>query len=90
MAKKRERNILMGYDGEPITPNDGADLSEPGYLVIAVGGTLKVDVPTDFDAAKARRQTGVTFTVPAGLFPVPVIRVYATGTAATGITLIKN
>lgn len=63
-----------------VTPNDGADL--PGglcsCLVIAVGGTLHY---VDADGE-------VSTTVPAGTFPVQIRKVFATGTAATGITAL--
>lgn len=62
----------------PITPADGADLSVTvRALVIAVGGDVKVTKPNG-DA--------VTLTLPAGATPIRVVRVWSTGTTATGIT----
>ena len=62
----------------PITPADGADLSVTvRALVIAVGGDVKVTKPNG-DA--------VTLTLPAGQFSGRVVRVWSTGTTATGIT----
>lgn len=64
----------------PVTPSDSADLAvEARALCIAVGGALVVD-----------RLDGntVTITVPAGVIPIQVQRVRATGTTATGITAL--
>ena len=62
----------------PITPDNANDLAvETRALLVAVGGTLNVD---RLDG------TNVTITVPAGLIPIQVQRVRATGTTATGIT----
>ena len=64
----------------PVTPADGADLSNvTRALIVAVGGALKVNL---------RDGTSVTITVPAGVLPISVARVWATGTTATGITAI--
>jgi hypothetical protein len=64
-----------------VTPSDTANLAPMAWaLFIGTGGTLKVDT--------VGGQVGVTLTVPAGLFPVMVTRVYATGTAATGIVAL--
>lgn len=65
----------------PVTGNDATDLPDGActQLMVSVGGTLKVnDV------------NGVTrsLTVPAGVLPIAVLRVWATGTAATGITAL--
>jgi hypothetical protein len=75
-----EAGILCARDAFPVTPNDGADLSVAARgLLIAVGGTLKVTLPSGATCAT---------TVPAGFFPVNCVRVWSTGTAATGITAI--
>lgn len=64
----------------PVTPDDGNDLAvEARALCITVGGTLSVD--------RVDGQT-VTITVPAGVIPIRVQRVWATGTTATGITAL--
>jgi hypothetical protein len=64
-----------------VTPSDTNNLSPAAWsLLIGTGGTLKVDT--------LGGQTGVALTVPAGLFPLMVTRVYATGTAATGIVAL--
>lgn len=61
-----------------VAPSDTANLSPIAWaLYIGTGGTLKVDT--------LGGQIGVALTVPAGLFPLMVTKVYATGTAATGI-----
>ena len=62
----------------PVTPNDGADLAfTTQFLILGTGGTLKVN--DEFGNPQA-------LTVPAGVLPLRVSRVWATGTAATGIT----
>jgi hypothetical protein len=64
----------------PVTPNDGVDLTfATRYLIVSVGGTLKVDMVGNGTQS---------LTVPAGVIPLRVTRVWATGTAATGITAI--
>lgn len=77
----------LSSGGVAVTPSDSTDLAELAYgLWIGVGGTLKVDCAEGLASggATAGRTTFAT-TVPAGWFPFKVIRVYATGTAATGI-----
>lgn len=64
----------------PVTPNDNADLANPGILYIGTGGTLKVDTVAG--------DSGVALTVPAGYLYVPIQRVYSTGTAASGISVL--
>ncbi len=68
----------------PITPNDSNDLAYVTRMVtINVGGTITVDTIGP-DGAVA--QSNIQMTVPAGSYPWRISRVYATGTAATGIT----
>lgn len=72
-----------------VTPSDTTDLAAVAYgLYIGTGGTLKVDCGDDVGTQTNR----VTFsgTVAAGLFPLKVVRVYATGTAATGILALDE
>lgn len=65
----------------PVTPNDGVDLANTSrYLIVSVGGTLQVTM--------AGSNTVQALTVPAGILPLRVTRVWATNTAATGITAI--
>ena len=64
-----------------VTTSDTANLSPTAWaLFVRTGGTLKVDT--------LGGQSAVALTVPAGLFPLMVTRVYATGTAATGIVAL--
>ena len=64
--------------GFAITPNDGTNLTQPcRMLAVGVAGTVKVD----FYESGA----GITLTLPSGVFPLRVKKVYATGTSATGI-----
>lgn len=61
-----------------ITPHDSNDLAvTTRALIVSVGGTLKVN-----------DENGTThaLTVPAGVIPIRVTRVFSTDTAATGIT----
>ena len=65
------RNVLS------VTPNDGADLTKFGTLYVTGAGTVKVDLVGSGQ---------FTFTATANTFyKLQVKRVYATGTAATGI-----
>lgn len=76
----------LASGGVAVTPNDTTDLSELAYgLWIGVGGTLKVDCADALSSSGASGRSTFATTVPAGFFPFRVIRVYATGTAATGI-----
>ncbi len=69
---------LTAIDCFPVNPNDNADLAVlPRRLLIATGGTLKVTTLAG---------NTVQLTVPAGEFRCAVKRVFATGTAASGIT----
>ncbi len=72
-----------------VTPNDGANLPSvtvgsktrirASALLIAVGGDIKL-----LDAQEVES----TVTVPAGLLPGEVLKVFATDTTATGITAL--
>jgi len=65
-----------------VTPNDSADLADPvSALHISVAGTLKVTtIGGDI----------VSFpVVPVGTLELAVVKVFATGTAATGIVGLK-
>lgn len=74
----QQTDMSPAEDFYAITPNDGTDLTFcPRALVIAVGGTLKVH---------KMNGNAETLTVPAGLLPIKVKRVWATGTSATGIS----
>jgi len=78
VATAGRRGLETAEDYFAVTPADGADIAvEARCLLIAVGGTLHVQRPDG---------TEVSTTVPAGIFPGRVKRVYSTGTAATGIT----
>jgi len=79
----------LASGGVAVTPNDTTDLTSVAYgLWIGVGGTLKVDCASG-PAGTPGRTTFAT-TVPVGLFPFKVIRVYATGTTATGIVALSE
>lgn len=74
----------LASGGAAVTPNDTTDLTSIAYgLWVGVGGTLKVDCGNTFNKDGGR--TTISTTVPAGFFPFKTLRVYATGTAATGI-----
>lgn len=65
-----------------ITPSDSADLVDPvSALHISVAGTLKVDMVSG--------ETVAFPVVPVGIFEIAVKKVYATGTASTGIVGLK-
>lgn len=79
MARGLNRgDIGVSVDFFPVTPDDAVDLrNDARLLMVSVGGTVHV---TKVDG------TEVTITVPAGVVPGAVRRVWATGTTATGIT----
>lgn len=64
-----------------ITPNDSADLAQVPTrgVMVATGGALHV---IDGNGNE------VTVTVPAGVLPISIRRVYSTGTTATGLTAL--
>lgn len=66
------------FNAASVTPNDGADLANVARaLYIGTAGNLKVTT---------KGGSEITFAnVPAGILPVSVSRVWATGTAASGI-----
>lgn len=64
-----------------VTPSDAADLAEiPKALLIGGAGTVSLIAADDTVA--------VTLTVEAGVLPIRVRRVRATGTTATGIVAL--
>lgn len=65
--------------GFPITPSDTVNLpgATTGGIYVGTGGTLTV---TFLSGAT------VQLTVPAGLAPIVVTRVWSTGTTATGLS----
>jgi len=80
MAGVGKRGLDSADDYFPVTPDDSNDLTiEARALVIATGGVLVVQTPAG---------TQRTMTVPSGVFPGRVKRVYSTGTTATGITAL--
>ena len=67
-----------GVGGAAVTPNDSTDLPLAArFLIIGVAGNVKI---TTIDGSV------LTLAAPAGIFPVTAVRVWATGTTATGIT----
>lgn len=61
-----------------IVPNDGANLQAiTRKLSVGAAGTVTVDM--------AEEGTNVTLTLPAGVYDLAIRKVYATGTAATGL-----
>lgn len=70
-----------GYGGVAVTPDDDNDLAKPSRdLYIGAGGTLKV---TGLDG------NDVTFSnVVPGRLGIGVIKVYSTGTSATGLVAL--
>lgn len=65
-----------------ITPNDSADLTDAVSAVyVGTTGTLKVDT--------ASGETVTFQSVPVGIFPVAVKKVYSTGTSAANLIGLK-
>lgn len=67
------------FDLVPVTPNDGTDVADNRGLYIATGGDLSF--VTKMGATR-------TVTLAAGWHPLIVARIRATGTTATGISII--
>ena len=62
----------------PIIPSDNTDLpTETREIIIAVDGNVKLRKISGED---------VVLSLPAGRFPFRAVRVFATGTTATGLT----
>lgn len=75
----KQNSSFPGDDCFPITTHDSNDLEvTTRALIVAVGGALKVNT--------ASGQTRTLTDVPAGVLPIRVTRVWATGTTATGIS----
>lgn len=61
-----------------VTPNDTQGIGSPTtYLSLGAAGTVTVDMYGG--------EVGIVITLPAGLYPLCVTKVYSTGTTATGI-----
>ena len=70
--------MTMYSNARSVVPSDTSGLGfTASALGIAVGGTITVDT--------AGGSTNVQLTLPAGVTPIRVTKVYSTGTAATGI-----
>jgi len=77
---KYKKNSFLG--AEAVTPSNTVDLALPSSaLHISVAGTLKVDMVSG--------ETVAFPVVPVGTIHIAVTRVYATGTAATGIVSLR-
>jgi hypothetical protein len=64
-----------------VTPNNSTDLTYASRaLVVGVAGTITVDM--------VGIGTNIELTVEAGVLPIRVTRVYATGTTATNIVAL--
>lgn len=67
--------------GAAISTSDSADLANvTRAIAVGVAGTVKVDM--------AGGETGITLTLPVGIHRLRVTKVYATGTAATGLVAL--
>ena len=79
-------NVASG--AAAVTPSDSTDLGFVAYgLYVGTGGTLKVDVGNSLSGP---RETVSFAAVAAGFLPLMVLRVYATGTTATGIVAFQE
>lgn len=72
------RAVMSSDNFAPITPDNATDFAATRGLIVAVAGTLKVKRALD-DADE-------TIDAPAGVLPIQITRLYATGTSATGFT----
>lgn len=66
-----------------VTPNDGADLANPGYLY--VGGAGNIAVVTTGGSAVT-----ITGAAAGTVIPLKIARVKSTGTTATSILVLYN
>ncbi len=75
---KSHGDLGTADDYWPITPSDSTDLPViVRGILVAVAGDIRVT---------RRDGTVVTLTVPSGFAPFSAVRVWATGTTATGLT----
>ena len=80
MGAGRQNSDLPAEDFFPVAPSDTVDLAvNTRKICLAVGGDVKVH---KLDGS------AVTLTLPAGVIPIRVRRIWATGTTATGITAL--
>jgi hypothetical protein len=76
----KQNSDFPAEDFYPVTPDDNTDLAvNTRAICLAVGGTVKVH---KLDG------TPVTLTLPAGVIPIRVRRIWSAGTTATGITAL--
>lgn len=76
----KQNSDLPAEDFYPVVPDDNADLAvNTRALCLAVGGTVKLN---KLDGS------AVTLTLPAGVIPIRVRRIWSAGTTATGITAL--
>lgn len=73
--------LRSAIDIRPITPNDSVDIPICESLSIASGGVIKLTTEND---------NVVTVTLPSGVIPLRVKRVWATGLTASGISALYN
>lgn len=77
-------NVVAARKGVSITPNDSTNYVTTRAVYVGTSGNLTVDMVEDYGGTFQ-----VTFTnVAAGIFPIQVTRVYATGTTASNIVLL--
>ena len=74
-------NAAQPKQGAAVTPNDSTDLTNEGTLYIGGAGDLKVDTLGGSTLTFVGLAAG-------SFFPIPVKRVYATGTDATDIIVL--
>jgi len=72
------KNLALFFN---VTPNDTADIGVARweYLVVPVAGAVRFTTITN--------DTPVAVNLPAGIWPIPVKRIYETGTTATNLSV---
>ncbi|MEJ2816383.1 hypothetical protein [Caulobacter sp. CCG-8] len=76
----KQNSAFPAEDFYPVTPDNANDLAVfTRAICLAVGGDVKVH---KLDG------TAVTLTLPAGVIPIRVRRIWSIGTTATGITAL--
>jgi hypothetical protein len=82
MAGRIQRDVSSAFGAVAVDVSGGNQTLAGGCrgLYVGVSGNIKVDLPN---------ATGITFSnVPVGIFPVQAIKVYQTGTTATGVVAL--
>lgn len=76
-AYRNANATVSAHGAVAVTPNDSTELPVPRSLYVGVSGDIKVTMVDGQDV--------VFENVPVGIFPIQALKVWSTGTTATGI-----